>query len=102
MAAFLRPLSYLLSLLGHPLFMLTYLLMLYLKVNPYLFPYTSGKDTTMITLVIISTSVFLPIISMLLMLGAGFIDSIQMHKKTDRVGPLMVTGIFYILSLIHI
>lgn len=102
MTAVLRPISYLLSLIGHPLFMLMYLLMLYLKVNPYLFPYNSEKDMTMITLVILFTSVIIPIISILLMLGVGFIDSIQMHKKTDRVGPLMVTGIFYIWLYLNI
>jgi hypothetical protein len=102
MAALLRPLSYFLSLIGHPLLMVMYLLMFYLKVNPYLFPYSSNREMTALVLMILFTSVIIPIVSILLMLGVGFIDSVQMHKRTDRVGPLMVTGIFYIWIYLNI
>jgi len=102
MSAVLRPLSQLLSIVGHPLFMLMYLFLLYDKVNPYLFPYNADQEMTKLTLVVLFTSVIIPMISMLLMLGVGFIDTLQMQKKTERVGPLMITGVFYLWLYLNI
>lgn len=99
---FLRPLAYLLSILGHPLFILIYLLLLYLKVNPYLFPYGHEKDMDVMVLKIFIYSVILPSIGILLMIFAGFAESVELKKRTDRIAPLMMTGVFYIWLYLNI
>lgn len=79
-----------------------YVLFLYLKVNPYLFPYSEGKELGTLTLIIFFTSVLIPAIAILLMLGVGFIKSLEMKDKTERVGPLIVVAICYIWLYLNI
>ena len=55
-----------------------------------------------IFLIIFFTSVVIPGISILLMLGIGFIDSLQMPERTDRIGPLIVTAISYLWLYLNI
>ncbi len=88
--------AYLLSLLMHPLFMLVYMFLIYLLVNPYLFPHSSGKDLGLLFLVIFFSSVLIPGIAILLMVGLGMIESIHMKDKTDRIGPLIIISVSYL------
>lgn len=98
----LRPLAYLLSLLGHPLFILIYLLLLYLKVNPYLFPYGHEKDMDIMVLKVFIYSAILPSIGILLLVFAGFAEGVELRKRTERIAPLMMTGVFYIWLYLNI
>lgn len=79
-----------------------YVLVLYLKVNPYLFPYSNGKELGTLSLIIFFTSVLIPAIAILLMLGVGFIKSLEMKDRTERVGPLIVVAICYIWLYLNI
>jgi len=79
-----------------------YILILYAYVNPYLFPYTSGRDFGTIILITFFTAVMIPGISILLMLGTGFISSLQLHNRTERIGPLIVTSISYLWLYLNI
>ena len=82
--------------------MVMYVLLLYLKVNPYLFPYSQGKELGTLSLIIFFTSVLIPAIAILLMLGVGFIKSLEMRNRTERVGPLIVIAICYIWLYLNI
>ncbi len=82
--------------------MVMYMLFLYLKVNPYLFPYASGRDLMTMVLIIFFTSVLIPVIAILLMLGVGFVQSLEMKNSKERIGPLIVTGISYLWLYLNI
>ena len=79
-----------------------YILFLYILVNPYLFPYHGGREFGTIILIVFFTSVLIPGISFLLMFGTGFISSLQMKKRTERIGPLIVTAISYLWLYLNI
>ena len=78
------------------------MLVIYVKVNPYLFPYSTGRELNTLMLIIFFTSFLIPGIAMLLMMGVGFIDSLHMKDKSERIGPLMVTGICYLWLYLNI
>lgn len=78
------------------------MLLIYLIVNPYLFPYNEGREFGAIVLVIFFTSVLIPGIAILLMLGIGFISSLKLEDKKERIGPLIVTAISYLWLYLNI
>lgn len=79
-----------------------YTLFIYVMVNPYLFPYHGGRDFGTIVLIIFFTSVLIPGVAILLMYGTGFISSLQMKEKSERIGPLIVTAIAYLWLYLNI
>lgn len=82
--------------------MVMYMLFIYLKVNPYLFPYSNGRDLSTLILIIFFTSVLIPFIAILLMLGVGFIQSLEMKDSKERIGPLIVTAISYLWLYLNV
>lgn len=87
-----------LSVIAHPLLMLTYMLLLLLLVNPYLFGVNSIGDleSKKLILSVFFTSFLLPAIAIFLMYKLELISSLDMRDKQDRIGPFIVTGIFYL------
>lgn len=87
-----------LSVIAHPLLMLTYMLLLLLLVNPYLFGVNSISDleSKKLILSVFFTSFLLPAIAIFLMYKLELISSLDMRNKQDRIGPFIVTGIFYL------
>ncbi|MBT8229221.1 MAG: hypothetical protein KJO50_03110 [Bacteroidia bacterium] len=79
-----------------------YTLFLYVLINPYLFPYHGERDFGTIVLIVFFTSVLIPGISILLMYGTGFISSLHMKERTERIGPLIVTAIAYLWLYLNI
>jgi hypothetical protein len=94
----LSTLARLISYLFHPLFILTYLLLLLLWLNPYLFGANSidspiGKE---LILRIFLSSCFIPGVAVLMLRFTGLLKSLEMPDKQDRTGPLIITGMFYV------
>ena len=87
-----------LSIIARPLLMLTYMLLLLLLVNPYLFGVNSIGDleSKKLILSVFFTSFFLPAIAIFLMRKLDLISSMDMREKKDRIGPFIVTGVFYL------
>lgn len=84
-----------LSILFHPLFLVTYLLLSLLLVNPYLFGVNDWQGQNKFLLLVFISTAFLPAVSILIMKGLGLIRSIQMESAKDRIGPYIATAIFY-------
>jgi hypothetical protein len=75
------------SVIAHPLLMLTYMLLLLLLVNPYLFGVNSIGDLESRTLIlsVFFTSFLLPAIAIFLMRKLDLISSLDMRDKKDWV-----------------
>ena len=88
----------LLSYLGHPLLVLTYILLILLAVNPYAFGVRAMTDRNAMLLLInvFSTSFLLPGFGVALMTPLGLIQNMQMPDKMERIGPYIITGVFYL------
>lgn len=84
------------SYIFHPLFLLTYLLLLVQWINPYLFGHTSFQGHSLLLIQIFFSTALLPGVAILLMKALGILQSFRMEDKQDRIGPYIVTGMFYL------
>ena len=93
-----RTLARLISYLGHPLLVLTYVLLLMLAINPYAFGANRmGDERTMVLLLyVVSTTFLIPALGVSLLRPLGLIKSLDMEDKMERTGAYIITGIFYL------
>ena len=91
-----------LSVICHPLLMLTYMLGLLLIVNPYLFGINSASEGKLLMLRVFITSFILPAFAIFLMYRLKLISSLTMNDKQQRIGPFIATGVFYLWVFISV
>lgn len=87
----------LLSGLFHPLLIVTYMYVLLLLINPYLFG-SSGtvSKTAMTTLVMLFLYTFvIPLISVVIMWALDMINSVMIEDRMQRIGPLLLVMVLY-------
>lgn len=89
--------AYALSGLFHPLLMASYMYLLLLLINPFLFGANGpGNASAMLTLVMMVLYTFvIPLVSVLIMRGLNMISSIMMEERTERIGPMLLVMILY-------
>lgn len=90
------------SIIMHPMFMITYVLLILFKFNPYLFGLASDKGQELFFISVVVLSIFFPLVAIFLMRGLNMISSLEMKDKQERVGPLIVTGMFYLWLFVNI
>ncbi len=96
-----RSLATLVSYVFHPVFMPVVMVLFLYKLAPVNFagiPVGSVlKQGSLVSLLVIiaGTTVFFPLLTILLMKALGFVRSIEMHEPKDRILPLMAIMIFY-------
>lgn len=86
-----------LSGLFHPLLIPTYMYVLLMVVNPFLFGSNDfGDQRAILTLVmmVLYTAV-IPMISILLMIALNMVSSVMMAEKSERIGPLLLVMVLY-------
>ena len=79
-----------------PLLMLTYMLILLLLVNPYLFGVNGVNDSRILILQVFITTFLLPGFAIFMMWRLKLIKTVEMRDKQDRTGPFIATGVFYL------
>ncbi|MEM8908835.1 MAG: hypothetical protein AAGD05_13395 [Bacteroidota bacterium] len=94
--ALLRFIAHFLSIVFHPLLLLTYMLIILLTVNPYLFGVNTIGDSKILVMIIFLSTFLIPAVGIVMMRFLGLISSLQMPDKRERIGPYIITGIFYI------
>ena len=92
----LRTIAYFFSFFFHPLLILTYMLVILLLVNPYLFGVNNISENKVLIVLVFLSTFFIPAFSVLMMKFLGLIDSLEMKTKNERIGPYIATGIFYL------
>lgn len=88
--------SSIISYLFHPLLMLTYILVLILFANPFLFGIRHFSEGGKLILLTLLYTYLYPAFAVLMMKALGMIDSLEMKTKNERIGPFLATGIFYL------
>ncbi|MFK7806568.1 MAG: hypothetical protein AB8F74_02085 [Saprospiraceae bacterium] len=91
----LRIIAYFFSIVFHPLLMLTYMLVLLLVVNPYLFAGIQVGGSIKFVLRIFLSSFVIPAFAVGMMKALDMIESFEMKSKSERIGPYIITGILY-------
>lgn len=98
----LKIIAHLFSYLFHPLLTLTYLLLLTMWVNPYLFGHTTFQRHSLTLVQIFFSTALLPALAMLLMWRLNLLSSLAMTDKQERIGPYIATGIFYLWIFVNV
>lgn len=84
-----------LSYVFHPLFIPFYVALFIVYVHPSYFTGVSSFNKTRVILSIGVNTIGFPMITVLLLKGVGFIDSIFLRTQKDRIIPYIASGIFY-------
>lgn len=94
----MKTLAKALSFFGHPLLVLTYILVLMLAINPFAFGvrHISDHRGMLLLLSVFTTSFMIPGLGVALMKPLGLIQSLEMQDKQERIGPYIICGIFYL------
>lgn len=86
------------SWLFHPLLLLLWVVLYLLYYNDVVFLGADAYERTVTFLRIFSTSVFLPLVTVLLLKGLNFIQSIQLHTQKERIIPYIACITFFFWS----
>ncbi|MBC6992679.1 hypothetical protein QWY85_02745 [Neolewinella lacunae] len=86
-----------LSVLFHPLLVPTYMYILLLRINPFLFGSNGfGDERAMLTLIMLVVYTFvIPVVSVLLMIMLNMVSNVMVEDRMERVGPLLLVMVLY-------
>ncbi len=85
-----------LSVVTHPLLGATYILLLLLSVNPYLFGVNGLSERLPLVALVFGSSVLIPGLVILMMIGLEMLPGLHMPAKEDRTIPLIAVGMLYL------
>lgn len=85
----------LISYIFHPLFMPVLLSVIIYYLTPERVVGISKQSQMQLLVTLIINTIFFPLLAVVLMKVLGFISSIKMPTRKDRIGPLMAIMIFY-------
>lgn len=91
----MRAIAYAISFVFHPLFMMTYMVVLLSATNPQLFGVSSIEGNGLFILQIFAYTFFLPMFATVMMKMLGFVSSLEMEDKAERIGPLIATTVLF-------
>lgn len=97
-----KGISKLVSLVFHPLFIITYVTLFLLFADPYSFGVHSIESQVPFVLMIFFTTAVIPIIAVLLMKFLGLVQTFELKDAKERIGPYIITGIFYIWLTVNL
>jgi hypothetical protein len=92
-------LSKILSYLFHPLLVPTYVLLVMIRLNPYLF---YGLAAAKAISIVAYSTFFFPAVAILLMKKLGFISSLEMPDKQQRIIPLIVVIVCFVWNYLSV
>ncbi len=86
------------SVIFHPLLILTYMLVILMSVDPYAFGvnHISEPLTRQLLLQVFLSTFFIPAVAVGMFAALGMVTSIELPQRHDRIGPYIITGVFYL------
>ncbi|HET6993119.1 MAG TPA: PAP2 family protein [Bacteroidia bacterium] len=84
------------SVIFHPMMMVTFSSLIYLFLIPSDFGFPDSSIPLRIIGMVITSTVLLPIVCILLMLRYGKIESVEMESQKERNWPLLLSAIIYL------
>lgn len=92
----LKVFANLISIIFHPLYILTYAYGLLWIVNPFQFANYSKTELGIFFISLVMVSAVIPIVGVLMMRFLGMIDGLELKNRTDRIGPFIIIGVCYL------
>jgi hypothetical protein len=90
-----RAFAHALSFIFHPVFMPTLLVLILYRLSPTSFAGVPQENLGKWLVIVAINTIAFPLLTVALLKGLGFIQSIYMHDPKDRIIPLIGTMIFY-------
>lgn len=90
-----RLLAQVISYVFHPLFVPVYIILFLINYQPSLFSSFSRFDRVIATLQFFMMYSFFPLVTVLLLKGLGFLDSVFLKTQKERIIPYVACMIFY-------
>lgn len=97
----IKSFAHVVSFLMHPLLIGLYGMLLMVSLNPFAFGNHNATSLWPILAQYFYIAVFLPVIGIAVLRFTGLINSFRMETHMERIGPLMLTGVFYIWVYIN-
>ncbi len=97
----LKKAAAIISILFHPLLMVTYMTALLLVINPYQFGVFSIVEQWKLLLLVFMSTFAMPAFAVVLMRALNMISSFEMPDPKERIGPYIITGVFYMWMFIN-
>jgi hypothetical protein len=91
----IKGLAHFFSYVFHPLFVPFYVVYFLVYIHPAYLSGFNGREKIQVLLIVVLNAVFFPLISVLLLKGVGFIDSIFLRTQKDRIIPYIASSIFF-------
>jgi len=93
----LKNLASVVSVVFHPLLVPSYMLLLLLLINPYLFGVSSvqAPEARLLLLLVFLYTFFMPAVAFVVMYFLGFISDLQVPDRQERIAPYLITGLLY-------
>lgn len=83
------------SIITHPLFIVSYGFFLIYMVNPHLFALQEERDFFLIFFYVITISFLFPALTIFMLYVLGMLDNLELPQRKQRIIPLIITGTFY-------
>lgn len=90
------------SVVFHPLFVLTYMTLILLWTNPFSFGWRHVAEADTLLIIIVMTTITLPLISVFMMKALGWVKSFELETQSERIGPFLVAGVMYLSLYLHL
>ena len=98
----LKTIATIISYIFHPLLLLTYLLLMVMWLNPFIFGRTNFEGHNLLLINIFFSTALLPGVAIIVMKGLGMLESLRMDDKQERIGPYIASGIFYLWIFVNV
>ncbi len=95
----MRVIAHAISYVFHPLFVMTYIMLLIAWINPYLFGVYHPTNSRIVALImmVFAYTFLIPACTSVMMKYLGFIESLEMQDRKERIGPLIVCMVCYFM-----
>lgn len=91
----LKAIAYFFSIVLHPLFIPLIAAWYLVYIQPGVFPGFSPKEEMMVVIRVGYNTIFFPAVTVLLLKAVGFIKSIHLKTRRERIIPIIATNLFY-------
>ncbi len=90
--------SVVLSYLFHPIFLIGWVSAYLIYINPLVFVGLNAEERLLVLLRILGTSVFMPLMTVILLKALGFVSSIRLETQKERIIPYVACITFFFWS----
>ncbi|MEL6945304.1 MAG: hypothetical protein AAFO82_21845, partial [Bacteroidota bacterium] len=86
-----RSIAYLISVVFHPLLVVTYMLIILLLMNPYLFGVNDITEQVSLIIILLFSTFFMPVLMVGMLKKLDLVESIDLKDRQERIIPYILT-----------